>query len=764
MSMYGGDSKVTPSLLVSAKPVSAALLSFFGSNQLSNFMEQTNVLAELEAKRRVTAAGPRGLTKERATLSVREVHFSQYSRFDPVTSPESQSIGVVNQLAILAKINEYGFIEAPYRKVKKVVPLTAKDLVHRILKEDVKVGRGEVVKAGTVLTGDMAKKVVQALNVKEVEVVPFITEQIDYMDAATEEGFKCSMATIEHDKYGNILENIVPVRYGGTFGTDSVENVDYVDVTPAQQTGIGMALIPFVAHDESMRALAGSAMGKQAVPLVKPESPYVGTGFEEIVARQSGWAIYAEDDGDILEVDANTITVKYKKEGTVTYSLKHYYRSSKDTAFSQYPRVSVGDKVKKGDLLADGPGMQNGELALGTNLRAAVMSFEGYNYEDAVLISERVVKDDLLTSVQIKEYSVVIRDTDLGPEMLTADIPHVSERILKKLDDRGVVMVGEFVKTGDILAGVVAPRGEKDLTAEERLLRAIFGDISGDVRDNSLRVPNGEKGIVIKTQVLSVDQGDKLSPGVLKQVKVWVATLMKIDFGDKIAGRHGDKNTVAAIKPVEDMPFTEDGEPVDIVLTPAFIKRMNMGQVIEVHYGAIAEALGVKFAFPPFEEIDEERLKDMMKKAGIEFSEKVTLYDGRTGKPFPRPITFGMKYVLKLHHIASTKVNARSTGPYTLITQQPLGGKSQRGGQRLGEMEVWGLEAHGAATTLQEMLTIKSDDIKGRANAYKAIIHGEPIKISNIPESFKVLIKELNALSLNIDLISKEEEEENHDE
>jgi DNA-directed RNA polymerase subunit beta len=452
--------------------------------------------------------------------------------------------------------------------------------------------------------------------------------------------------------------------------------------------------------------------------------------------------------------------VKYKKEGLKDYDLTTFYRSNDNTSFSQIPVVSIGDKFKKGDVLVDGPTMDNGELAIGINLKAALMFYEGYNYEDSVIISERIVRKDLLTSIHIREHTVSVRDTELGPEIITADIPHVNERILRKLDDRGIIRDGVKVKSGDILVGVVAPRGEKELTAEERLLRAIFGESASDVRDNSLRIPHGEEGIVIRSQVLSADKGDKLRPGVLHEVRVWVANTKKIDFGDKIAGRHGDKNTIAAIRPIEDMPFTEDGDPVDIVLTPTFLKRMNMGQAEEVHFGKYADMLNEKLAFPIFEGENLEWLKKELKKANADMAEKEDLYDGRTGNKFPRKITVGTKYVLKLHHIADEKVHARSTGPYTAVSQQPLGGKAQMGGQRFGEMEVWALEAHAAPYALQEMLTIKSDDIKGRSAAYKAIIHGDKIENVNIPESFKVLVKELNALCLNLDLISTQPTQE----
>jgi DNA-directed RNA polymerase subunit beta len=756
MSLYGQDSKVTPSMLVSTKPISASIQSFFGSNALSTFMDQVNVLAELENKRKVTAGGPGGIAKERATFSIREVHNSHYSKFDPVTSPESASIGVVVQLAMLARINEYGFLEAPYREISHKVKNNKKELLNRILSEDIK----KIAKAGDFIDEKLAEKIVKEKSIKEVSVKPFVTDNVKYLDAMDEENFRISSATIAKDEYGNITDTLLPIRYKGEFLLEDVSGVNYIDALAGQQAGLGMALIPFISHNDAMRALTGANQQRQAVPLVKQEAPLIGTGMEEVVARQSIWGVFAKEAGEVLSVDANKVTVKYEKEGVEDYKLTSFYRSNDNTCFVQKPILNVGDKFKKGDAIVDGPTMVNGEISIGTNLRAALMFFEGYNYEDSVIISDRIVKDDLLTSINIREHTVDIRDTELGPEIITADIPHVNDRILQKLDAEGIVMSGTQVKSGDILVGVVAPRGEKELTAEERLLRAIFGESASDVRDNSLRVPHGEGGIVIRSIVLSADKGDKLAPGVLHQVKVWVAETKKIGFGDKIAGRHGDKNTIAAVRPVEDMPFTEDGEPVDIVLTPTFLKRMNMAQATEVHFAKYAQDLGVKFAFPIFEGENMEWLEAEMKKHGYSMDQRVDLYDGRTGKKFPNKVTVGMKYVLKLKHIADEKVHARSTGPYTAVSQQPLGGKAQMGGQRFGEMEVWALEAHSAPYALQEMLTIKSDDIKGRSSAYKAIIHGDKIENVNVPESFKVLVKELNALCLNIDLISNQTEEE----
>lgn len=758
MSIYGNNTRLTPSMLVSTVPLSTSILSFFGQNQLSVFMEQTNILSELENKRKVTGSGPGGVLKLRAPFSLREVHYSQYSRFDPVTTPESQGVGVVVQLASFAKVNEMGFLEAPYRKVKQEVKNEVSELVNRILLEDVKDGRRVIAKADKLISESVAKKISKIKKLKKVKVYPYITEDIEYLDPHEEDLSHIGMSS-EADEFKNIVEPLIPMKSKGTFSLQDRSQITHVDLILSQQAGVGMSLIPFVGHDESMRALVGANQQRQAVPLVKPEAPLIGTGLEEIVARQSNWTIYAEDKGLVQRADSKELIIKYDKLGVKRYGIVKFDRSNHDTSFSQFVRVESGNRVEKGDLLVDGPSVFNGELALGVNIRVALLSYEGYNYEDAVVISDRLVYDDVLTSVHIKEYVTEIRDTELGPEKLTADIPNTSDRILNKLDENGVVFVGARVREGDVLAGVVAPRGKKELTAEEKLLHAIFGESSSDVRDNSLKVSHGDKGVVLKRRILDADTtDDKLPPGVLKKVTVWIAQTKKISYGDKVSGRHGDKNTIAAIRPVEDMPFTKDGEPVDMILTPLFVKRMNMGQGVEVHFGKYAKLLGKNLAFPIFEKIDMDWLKSELEKKGYDLSQKEDLFDGRTGEKFPRPVTVGMKYILKLHHIAGEKVHARSTGPYTLVTQQPLGGKSQMGGQRVGEMVVWALEAHGAAYALQEMLTIKSDDTVGRAATYKAIIHGEPIENVNIPSSFKVLMRELNALCFNIELISGSKE------
>lgn len=763
MSMHGEDARVTPSMLVSTKPIAAAVNSMFGTGQLSRFMDQDNILGELEHKREVTASGPKGLTKERATFSVRDVHFSHYSRFCPVSTPEGASIGVVVHLALYARINEYGFIEAPYLSVKQTAKNNKTTLINRIPIEDVVDPKGKKVlaKAGEIIDEKIAEKISSVKEIKEINVKSYKTDEVVYVSPTDEDKYTTTMSTIDMDEYGNLEGTLVSVRSEGHFLMKSVQEVQLVDVIPSQICGLSLSTIPCIPQDTGERALMGSNMQKQSVPLVKSESPIVGTGYGEAVGKQSGWAVYSEGDGKVTTVDAEQVKVRYtgKKTDTI-YPVESFIATNQDTCFTQKPAVDVGQTVKKGDLLVDGPSMQNGELALGTNILAAYMIFDGYVYEDGFLISERLVSDDVLTSIHIKKYEQTIQETELGAEVLTNDIPNVSERALRNLDEQGIVRIGSRVQSQDILVGTIAPRGEKELTSEERLLRAIFGEQARDVRDNSLKVPHGQGGVVINTQMLSVEEGDKLPAGVLKQVNVWVAQTKKVSLGDKLAGRHGDKGTVSGILPVEDMPFLEDGTPVDIVINPILVKRMNIGQLLEVKLAKLSKELGIKIALPNFDDLNMQWLYDECEKNGVDTSERVDLYDGRTGKKFMKKVKVGPKYTVRLKHIADTKIHARSTGPYTLVTQQPLGGKAQMGGQRFGEMEVWALEAHGVPNILQEMLTIKSDDVKGRADAYKSIIHGEEIETVTTPESFKVLMRELNALSLNIDLIYNETEEE----
>jgi DNA-directed RNA polymerase subunit beta len=765
MSMHGEEELVTPAMLISIKPLSAAINSMFGTGQLCRFMDQENFLAELEHKREVTASGPGGLTKERATFSVRDVHFSHYSRFCPVTTPEGQPIGLSLHLALYAKINEYGFIEVPYVKVLQTVKNSEKDLIGRIPLEAVADTKSKkvVAKAGEVISPEVAAKIAKITGLSEIGVRSYRSKDVVYVDPADEGQFVTTMSSVEMDEHDNLEGQLVSVRAEGHFFLRSVQDVQLMDIVPSQIGGLSMITIPHVGCDDPHRAVMGANMQRQSVPLIKNESAIVGTGYEDVVGRQSGWTIYADAEGVVDYVDGSTMRVKYDgKKDKVSYDIVTFKDTNQGNCYIQKPVFDVGEKFNRGDLLVDGPSMENGEMALGTNLLAAYMVFDGYVYEDGFLISERLVKDDSLTSIHIKKYEHEIQETELGPEVLTSDIPNISERALRNLDSQGIVRVGARVQPQDVLVGVIAPKGEQELTAEERLLRAIFGEHAHEVRDNSLKVPHGQGGVVIKTQILSVENDDKLQAGVLKQVNVWVAQTKRISLGDKLAGRHGDKGTISGVLPIEDMPFLEDGTPIDIVVNPVMIKRMNIGQLIEVRLAKVAKDLGVKIAVPNFEKCNIQWLYDEAKKRGIDASERATLYDGRTGLPFPKKVKVGPKYTQKLKHISDTKIHARSTGPYTLVTQQPLGGKAQMGGQRFGEMEVWALEAHGAASTLQEMLTIKSDDVKGRADAYKAIIHGEKIESVSSPESFKVLMRELNALCLNIELIYKQPEEPAH--
>ena len=617
-----------------------------------------------------------------------------------------------------------------------------------------------VAKGGEVISKETATALTKVSGLTEIDVRSYRSDEVVYVDPADEGQYVTTMSSIDMDENGNLEGQLVSARAEGHFFLRSVQEVQLMDIVPSQIGGLSMITIPHVGCDDPHRAVMGANMQRQSVPLIKNESAIVGTGYEEVVSRQSGWTVYAEADGLVDYVDGSSLRMKYDgKKDKTTYDIITFKDTNQGNCYIQKPVVDVGQKVSLGDLLIDGPSMEKGEMALGTNLLAAYMIFDGYVYEDGFLISERLVKDDVLTSIHIKKYEHEIQETELGPEVLTNDIPNVSERALRNLDQQGIVRVGARVQPQDVLVGVIAPKGETELTAEERLLRAIFGEHAHEVRDNSLKVPHGQGGVVIKTQILSVDNDDKLPSGVLKQINIWVAQTKRISLGDKLAGRHGDKGTLSGVLPVEDMPFLEDGTPVDIIINPVMIKRMNIGQLLEVRFAKIAKDLGVKIAIPNFEKCNIQWLYDEAKKRGVDSSERAMLYDGRTGLPFPKKIKVGPKYTQKLKHISDTKIHARSTGPYTLVTQQPLGGKAQMGGQRFGEMEVWALEAHGAASTLQEMLTIKSDDVKGRADAYKAIIHGEKIESVSSPESFKVLMRELNALSLNIDLIYKEPEE-----
>jgi DNA-directed RNA polymerase subunit beta len=706
---------LTPTQLINPQPLISVIREFFLLSQLSQFMDQTNPLSELEHKRRLTAIGPGGLTRERAGFEVRDVHPSYYGKICPIATPEGQNVGLVGYFACHARLNEFGFIETPYRKVIK---------------------DGKKIK---------------------------VSNEIVYLDAFEEEKYVIAPSSIKIDENGFIKEKgRIEARVKGKPSFVLPEEIDFVDISPQQILSIAASLIPFLEHDDAMRALMGANMQRQAVPLIKPEAPLIGTGFESIVAKNSGYLITAPEDGKIIEVDASHLKLKTKKGKIYTYNLLKFERSNADTCLNQKVIVEKGQKVKKGDVLVDGPAMENGELALGRNVLVAFMPFEGWNYQDAILISERLVKEDVYTSIHIKEYTTDVRETKLGPEVTTNDIPNVSEMKLKDLDPDGIVRLGTEVKTGSILVGKITPKGEMALTAEEKLLRAIFGEEAKDVRDTSLYLEHGEKGKVIEVKIFSREHGDKLPPRVIKSIQVKVADLRKIQVGDKLAGRHGNKGVVAQILPEEDMPFLEDGRTIDVILNPlGVVSRMNIGQILETHLGLAAKTLNYKVMTPPLDGVEMEDIKKELKKIGVKENGKMRVYDGRTGEPFKEEITVGYMSVMKLIHMVEDKIHQRSIGPYSLITQQPLGGKSQFGGQRFGEMEVWALEAYGAAHTLQEMLTIKSDDVYGRTRAYESIIKGEPIKEVFIPESFQVLVRELKGLGIAVDLIKKEKPNKN---
>ncbi len=707
MSLASTEEDFSPSHFINAHPIIAAINEFFRTSQLSAILDQTNPLSEIDNMRRLTVMGTGGISRERASFSIRDINSSQYSRICPVRSPEGPNIGLVTYLALYARVNEYGFLEAPYRKVKKVK-------------------NGKKTRAQ-------------------------VTDEIVYLDAHTESQFYITHADIAVDKDGFLSEDMVPARYKGLYLEIEQDRIDLIDVVPRQVIGTSAALIPFIDHDEANRALMGTHMQCQAVPLIKAESPIVGTGMESSTSEAMGRVIRAPFDGEVTFVDGNTLKLKGKSE-EAAYNIEKFKRTSQNTLFNQKPVVATGDKVKKGDLLIDGPASENGELGLGKNLVIAYASFDGLGYEDAIVISDKLVKDDMLTSVHIEKFEATVVDTKLGPEEITPDIPNVAEEDLKNLDENGIVVVGAEVEPGDILLGKIAPKGETELTAEERLLRAIFGEKAREVRDTSLRMPHGDRGTVISVQILDREKGDELEPGALKRIMIEVAQLRHVVVGDKLAGRHGNKGVISKIVPESDMPYLEDGTPVDIIISPiSVLGRMNLGQLLEAHLGWAAAKQGYKVALPAFEKLSEDRIFDALEKANIPANAKVTLYDARTGEPYENDVVVGIGYIMKLIHMVEDKTHARSTGPYSLVTQQPLGGKAQMGGQRLGEMEVWALESHRAAYTLQEMLTTKSDDIAGRAKAFEAIIKGIDIPTPRVPESFKVLIRELQSLGINVD-------------
>ena len=698
---------VTPQVLINIRPIVATIKEFFGSSQLSQFMDQLNPLAELTHKRRLSALGPGGLSRDRAGFEVRDVHYSHYSRMCPIETPEGPNIGLISSLATYARINEHGFIEAPYRKMDK-----------------------------------------------EKGVV---SDVIEYMTADVEDNYIVAQANEPLDEEGHFLAKKVTVRYRDEILEVEADKVDYMDVSPKQVVSVATAMIPFLENDDANRALMGANMQRQAVPLLRTDSPIIGTGMEFQAARDSGVVVLAKEDGVIEKVSADEIVIKEENGDLHKYKLIKFTRSNQGTCINQKPIVSEGEKVKKGDIIADGPSTNNGEIALGRNILIGFMTWEGYNYEDAMLINEKLVRDDILTSIHIEEYECEARDTKLGAEEITRDIPNVGEDALKDLNEKGIIRIGAEVRSGDILVGKVTPKGETELTAEERLLRAIFGEKAREVRDTSLRVPHGDAGIIVDVITFDRDKGDELPPGVNQLVRCYIAQKRKISVGDKMAGRHGNKGVISRILPEEDMPFLPDGTPLEIVLNPLGVpSRMNIGQVLEVHLGRAARELGWKIATPVLDGATEDDIAETLVTAGLDVDGKTVLYDGRTGEPFDNRVTVGIMYILKLCHLVDDKIHARSTGPYSLVTQQPLGGKAQFGGQRFGEMEVWALEAYGAAYTLQEILTVKSDDIVGRVKTYEAIVKGDSVPQPGIPESFKVLIKELQSLCLDMRVLDED--------
>lgn len=748
---------VTPAQLIHVRPVVASMQEFFSSSQLSQFMDQTNPLAELEHKRRLSAMGPGGLSRERAGFEVRDVHRSHYGRLCPITTPEGPNIGLVAHLATYAKVNDFGFIETPYRQVKKYAKNDGKDPVGEVSLHEVKDANGTVVvAAGATISEQDAKELARISDLESIRLKPRLTNTIEYLDAFEEEKLVIGQANIETDDTGYFTEARTSVRVHGVPSIADSDDIDCVDISPKQIISVTTSLIPFLEHDDANRALMGSNMQRQAVSTLKPEAPIIGTGMEGKSARDSGQVVLAEEDGVVTQVTGDKVVVTNDEGKKKEYPLLKFIRTNSGTCINQMSRVIKGQPVKRGDVLADGASTQFGELALGQNVLVAFMSWEGGNYEDAILLSSRLVQDDRYSSIHIEDFKIDVRDTKLGPEVVTRDIPNVGEEKLKDLDESGVVRIGAQVKAGDILVGKITPKGETDLTAEEKLLRVIFGEKSRDVKDTSLTLPHGEYGKVVNIREWSRDAGDKLPSGVIRSIQVSVAVVRKIQVGDKMAGRHGNKGVISKIIPVEDMPFLEDGTPVDVILNPlGVVSRMNLGQILETHLGFAARKLGYRVATPVLNGVTEPEIREELQKAGVPEDGKVTLFDGKTGEAFDERVTVGVAYMLKLHHLVDDKMHARSTGPYSLITQQPLGGKAQFGGQRFGEMEVWALEGYGAAHTLQEMLTIKSDDVVGRSKTYEAIVKGEPIRKPNIPESFRVLVKELQSLGLDVELLGE---------
>jgi len=835
---------VTPSALINVRPVVAAIREFFGASQLSQFMDQTNPLAELTHKRRVSALGPGGLSRERAGFEVRDVHYSHYGRICPIETPEGPNIGLIGTLATYSVINEYGLIETPYRRVIRKVTSTSSDLVGRKVAEAVCDDEGRsLIKAGTVVTAKIGQRLA-SLPEREVKVVPFVSDDVVYLSADKEETYTVAQANEPLNERNEFVKERIDVRRKDSFYEELPVKVDFIDVSPKQIVSVSTSLIPFLEHNDANRALMGSNMQRQSVPLIFPEAPIIGTGMEKQAAYDSGQVIIAESDGEVTSITARDIGVRDKQGEEHIYPLTKFARSNQGTCINQRPLVNKGEPVRRGQVLADSSSTDHGELALGQNVLCAFMSWEGYNFEDAVVISQGLLRNDKFASIHVEKHEIEARDTKLGPEEITRDMPNVGEESLRNLDEDGVIRVGAEVEPGDILVGKITPKGETELTAEEKLLRAIFGEKAREVKDSSLRVPHGEWGTVIDVKVLSRANYAELPPGVNQLVRVWVAQRRKISEGDKVAGRHGNKGVISRILPIEDMPFLPDGRPVDIILNPISVpSRMNLGQVLETHLGWAAHTLGFGVLSPVFDGADSDAIEDALcqawiaqrsgsisldpegarssfdlerakswlgehgydgdrvfsdehvgeaKKAGLRLwledvgvsnqglsdeavgqeaqrvsqekglplptSGKTILYDGRTGEPFDQPITVGYIYIMKLIHLVEDKIHARSTGPYSLITQQPLGGKAQFGGQRFGEMEVWALEAYGAAHLLQELLTVKSDDVAGRGRTYESILKGEDIIQPGVPESFKVLVKELQSLGLSVEVLNEEEE------
>ncbi len=756
---------VTPNALINTRPIMAAVREFFGGSQLSQFMDQTNPLAELTHKRRLSALGPGGLSRDRAGLDVRDVHFSHYGRICPIETPEGPNIGLIGSLATYGRINQYGFIETPYRRVISTVDVQrdggkdAEMLLHQLLRDDVADPKtGDLLaEQGSEIDEALIERI-RGANIRNVRIKPFVSQQIEYLSADREQEFVVAQANSRLDEHFRFIEDRVEARKEEDYPIVPVEQIDYMDVSPKQVVSVAGTLIPFLEHDDANRALMGSNMQRQAVPLLRPDSPVVGTGMEYQAARDSGQVVVARESGVVLSATSHRILVREESGEEREYPLQKFRRSNQDTCINQRPIVDKGESILKLQVIADSSSTDKGELALGQNVLVAFMPFEGGNYEDAIILSERLVRDDVFTSIHIEKYETEARDTKLGPEEITRDIPNVGEDSLSDLDEDGVIRIGAEIRPNDILVGKVTPRGETELSAEERLLRAIFGEKAREVKDTSLRVPHGVHGKVIDVKQFRREDTE-LPAGVNQMVRVSIAQKRKISEGDKMAGRHGNKGVISRIQPAEDMPYLPDGTPVDIILNPLGVpSRMNIGQLLETTLGWAASKQGIKIATPVFDSATEAQIEDELKTSGLPLDGKIYLYDGRTGERFDRPTVVGIIYMLKLAHLVEDKIHARSTGPYSLVTQQPLGGKAQFGGQRFGEMEVWALEAYGAANTLQEMLTVKSDDVVGRVKTYESIVKGEEIVEAGVPESFKVLVKELRSLGLSIEVINEDEE------